>query len=399
MIQRISIENFKAIFHTVDIPIAPFSVFIGNNGTGKSTVIEALRVLQIAVSRGLNDAFAEWGGLDRVRNYNASISTSNKLSEDSKMRYSPLKIGLTAQIKNRIFDYKVQINVLPDGVFYVVENEELYCNNEPVFIAKVRDHESDGEMTYYKTVGGGIIRDTYKANRLRLGFQSPFISDELEEFRRYVEEWQFLYLNAHTMGKPVQQDRVYRVIKLDYEGRNIADYLMRLKDEGKEFLDNIIRKMRFVLPYIRDIEPHILEETINREIELLLHEDKEDSKPIPGWLLSSGTLRILALLTMFETPRKPSVLFVDEVENGLDPRTIGLLLSQVESAFLEKSMQVVFTTHSPYFLDLVPLDSIIVAEKGELGSSYHVPKDESSLNIWKEKFSPGKLYTMGKLTN
>jgi len=48
---------------------------------------------------------------------------------------------------------------------------------------------------------------------------------------------------------------------------------------------------------------------------------------------------------------------------------------------------------------LVPLDSIIVAEKGELGSSYHVPKDENSLNVWKDKFSPGKLYTMGKLTN
>jgi predicted ATP-dependent endonuclease of OLD family len=102
---------------------------------------------------------------------------------------------------------------------------------------------------------------------------------------------------------------------------------------------------------------------------------------------------------MFETPRKPSVLFVDEIENGLDPRTIGLLLSQVESVFLTKSMQVVFTTHSPYFLDLVPLESIIVAEKDDRGSTYHIPKDEKSLNLWKDKFSPGRLYTMGKLTN
>jgi len=399
MIQRISIENFKAIFRAVDIPIAPFTVFICNNGTGKSTVIEALRALQIAVNKGLNDAFAEWGGLDRVRNYNASLYINNNFIKDGKKRYSPLVINLTAQVKNKIFEYKVQINVLPDGVYYVVEKEELYCNQEPVFVARVLDNESDGEMTYYKTVSGSIIKDTYKANRLRLGLQSPFISEELEEFRRYIEEWQFLYLNAHTMGKPVQQDRVYRVIKLEYEGRNIADYLMRLKEEGKEFFDSIIRKMRYILPYISDIEPHILEETINREIELLLYEEKDNSKPIPGWLLSSGTLRILALLTMFETPRKPSVLFVDEVENGLDPRTIGLLLSQVESAFLDKSMQVVFTTHSPYLLDLVPLDSIIVAEKGELGSSYHVPKDENSLNVWKDKFSPGKLYTMGKLTN
>jgi predicted ATPase len=156
--------------------------------------------------------------------------------------------------------------------------------------------------------------------------------------------------------------------------------------------------MTFVLPYISDLQPHI-QETFNREIELLLYETNENSSPLPGWLLSSGTLRVLALLVMFETPEKPSVLFVDEIENGLDPRTIGLLLSQVESVFADKSMQVIVTTHSPYFLDLVPLGSIIVAEKADEGSTYHIPKDETSLSLWKEKFSPGKLYTMGKLTN
>jgi len=396
MIQRISIENFKAIYKAVDFRIQPFTVFIGNNGAGKSTVIEALRVLQIAVNKGLNVAFQDWGGLDRIRNYNASTV---KAKNGSKKRFEPLRIGLTSVVNGKIYDYKVQINVLPDGVFYVVENEELYCDREPVFIAKVVGAENDAEVTFYRTINGTRIVDKYKATRLMIGHQSPFISEEIEEFTRYVEDWQFLYLNAHNMGKPVQQDRVYKTIKLDYEGRNIADYLMRLEEQGKEYLDSIIRKMRFVLPYISDIESHILEETINREIELLLHETNKNSKPLPGWLLSSGTLRILALLTMFETPIRPSVLFVDEIENGLDPRTIGLLLSQVENVFLTKSMQVVFTTHSPYFLDLVPLESIIVAEKDDEGSSYHIPKDEETLNLWKEKFSPGKLYTMGKLTN
>jgi predicted ATPase len=114
--------------------------------------------------------------------------------------------------------------------------------------------------------------------------------------------------------------------------------------------------------------------------------------------MSAGTLRVLALLSMFESPKPPSILFVDEVENGLDPRTIGLLISEIQNVFEDKTMQVVITTHSPYFLDLVPLQSLIVAEKGDKGSYYHIPKDEVSLNLWKGKFSPGKLYTMGKLT-
>jgi predicted ATPase len=156
--------------------------------------------------------------------------------------------------------------------------------------------------------------------------------------------------------------------------------------------------MQFVLPYVSSIEPHIIKETINTQVELLLHETN-GRNPIPGWLLSSGTLRILALLAVFESPIKPSVLFVDEIENGLDPRTIGLLLSQIQSVFMDMSMQVIVTTHSPYFLDMVPLESIVVSDKINGGSIYEIPRNDSSLQAWKDKFSPGKLYTMGKLTS
>ena len=62
-------------------------------------------------------------------------------------------------------------------------------------------------------------------------------------------------------------------------------------------------------------------------------------------------------------------------------------------------MQVIVTTHSPYLLDLVPFESIIVSEKNSEGSLYHIPNNKTSLNLWKEKFSSGRLYTMGKLTN
>ena len=127
------------------------------------------------------------------------------------------------------------------------------------------------------------------------------------------------------------RDRVNRTIRLNYDGANIAEYLLQLKSQGQEYLDSLLRKMHFVLPYIKDLQPNVLEETTN--VELLLYEANEKSIPLPGWLLSSGTVRILALLSMFETPNKPSVLFIDEIENGLDPRTIGLLLSEIEKVF------------------------------------------------------------------
>ena len=71
MIQKISITNFKAIEHCLNLPLQPFTVFIGNNCSGKSSVMEALRTLQLCLTTNLQEAFSIWGGLDKVRNYHA----------------------------------------------------------------------------------------------------------------------------------------------------------------------------------------------------------------------------------------------------------------------------------------------------------------------------------------
>ena len=200
------------------------------------------------------------------------------------------------------------------------------------------------------------------------------------------------------MGKPVMQNRLTKNIRLDYDGRNIAEYILWIRSQGQEYLDSIVRKMVFVLPYIKQIQPNI-QETFNREVELLLHESHDKSTPLPGWLLSSGTLRILALLSVFDSPQRPSVLFVDEIENGLDPRTIGLLLNEIRNEISAGSMQVVITTHSPYLLDLLPIESIITTDKQVDFCKFHIPATEERLKAWINKFTPGRLYITGKFSN
>jgi len=101
---------------------------------------------------------------------------------------------------------------------------------------------------------------------------------------------------------------------------------------------------------------------------------------------------------MFDTPKKPSVLFIDEIENGLDPRTIGLLLNEIRNETTRDKMQVVITTHSPYLLDLLPIESIIVTEKKVDFCKYHIPATEERLKVWIEKFTPGRLFITGKFS-
>ena len=100
---------------------------------------------------------------------------------------------------------------------------------------------------------------------------------------------------------------------------------------------------------------------------------------------------------MFRHPEAASVVFIEEMENGLDPRTIHLLVEEIRS-FLQDGGQVVATTHSPYLLDLLDLSQIVVVERGATGAPEFTRPSKRKLKGWAERFAPGKLYTMGNLT-
>ena len=149
-----------------------------------------------------------------------------------------------------------------------------------------------------------------------------------------------------------------------------------------------------MLPYARDLQP-VLTSELERSVFVQLSE--RDFK-IPGWLLSTGTLRILALLAILRHPNPPPVIVIEEVENGLDPRTLNLLVDEIRRVVEGGTTQVILTTHSPYLLDLLTLSQIIVVERDENGSPIFTrPADDESMTKWSEKFSPGRLYTMNQL--
>lgn len=406
MIINLEIFHFKAIQHLSNLALQPLTAFVGNNGSGKSSVIEALRTLQICLNEDIEAGFAMWGGLDKVINYNANNDSPKKTIYGVNRKFdNPIIIKLVCIVKGKKFEYSVAINQTLSEGYYFIESEYLYCDDICLFQTDAIDNEGNSFAKTFVIKNGSYYRENennfgfkHKSNLLLLSLVDgvPYeLHDDFLIFRDYVKNWQFLYLNAHEMGKPVMQNRLQKTIRLDYDGRNIAEYILWIRTQGQEYLDSIVQKMIFVLPYIKQIQPNI-QETFNREVELLLHETHDKSKPLPGWLLSSGTLRILALLSLFDTPKPPSVLFVDEIENGLDPRTIGLLLNEIRNETSAGKMQVVITTHSPYLLDLLPIESIIATDKQVDHCKYHIPATEERLKVWIENFTPGRLFTTGK---
>ena len=199
--------------------------------------------------------------------------------------------------------------------------------------------------------------------------------------------------DPYSMGNPRPQQRAGGAIRLESDGSNIAEYLLDIYQRDQDAFEGILEMLQYVLPYARDLQP-----TLASEIErtLYLRMTEEDFK-VPGWLLSTGTLRILALLALFRHPEPPPLIVIEEIENGLDPRTIHLIVEELRYLVESGRTQVIITTHSPYLLDLLALSHIVLVERVNGEPTFSRPGSVPELEKWAESFGPGSLYTMQKL--
>jgi len=367
-LQSVRVRNFKAIVDSKVVKLGALTAFIGNNGAGKSSLIEALETYQTIVRDGLDIAMQRWLGIEHAR---------HKGQEAKERR---------GEIVNPI-SFELAIGTSPRKVRRI----ELEANNDPaankMFI--VQERISTKEGTWLERDKTGAIQ-TYGDGRSLL---SAPMADFAEE-ARHILDWQFLTLSPERMGLPVPQQRTGGGVRLARDGSNIADFLLDLRRQDQNAYDGIVETMAYVLPYAKDIQPSVTSE-LERKAWLQLTE--ADFK-VPGWMLSTGTLRLLALLALLRHPNPPSLIVIEEVENGLDPRSIHLLVEEIRNAVLYGTTQVVLTTHSPYLLDLLTLEHLVLVERDGKGQPRFLrPADNDNLQRWAKSFAPGKLYTMGNL--
>ena len=114
---------------------------------------------------------------------------------------------------------------------------------------------------------------------------------------------------------------------------------------------------------------------------------------------STGTLRILALLALFRHPDTPPLIVIEEIENGLDPRSVQLIVEEIRRVTESGRLQVILTSHSPYLLDLFDLSHIVLVERLDGATTFTRPDERQELDSWKQRFGPGRLHASGRLRN
>lgn len=360
MISAIRIANFKS-YEAAKLPLAPLTLLIGANASGKSNAIEAIRFLSwLAEGRRLDDIITS------VQEEDVSIrGTLFDLPRDPDQ---PITLGcdLDREEWNQLF---VSINVGEEGSAIVDETIiggmdttfPLYKIFEP---ARGFGHDVQVEYNNFnrgrskpRIVGSdqqAIFTQLesparYAARHERSQDVIPLV---VREFRAALE--QILFLDPSPRRMRQYSFVVDRGLKGD--GSNISSVLYDLcQDEEQK---------QAVLGFITDLpEQRFLDiafiETPRREVMLRLTESFASEERI--WdapVLSDGTLRVLAVAAALLSAPRGSLVIIEEIDNGVHPSRAGSLLKHIEETAERRGLRVLLTTHNPALLDTLPTRAI-----------------------------------------
>jgi len=123
----------------------------------------------------------------------------------------------------------------------------------------------------------------------------------------------------------------------------------------------------------------------------------EHAEAVPSWLLSDGTLRLMALslLAYSEREDRAGVYLIEEPENGLHPLAIQSVFAALSSM---RTMQVFVATHSPVFLANTALDQALVFSRSDHGTARVLRgREVAELREWQEQVQLADVFTTGVL--
>ncbi|MBL9042692.1 MAG: AAA family ATPase [Myxococcales bacterium] len=402
--------RFKAVFSEQDVPLAPFTVLIGRNGSGKSTLLEALQWLDTALRKDANAACDPYRGMRELVNKRSPRPTfwlGLTWNPDPDAPASPLP-SLPEQI-----GYSFEVRSVKRQA--IIQREHLWVGQ-----AGAPQHWITTKLEPGKRLaptGGSTGRQRARvlypeAEDRRTLFSSPdrlalplgpidpdgeFLGNPFPIVRRFFRDAVFLRLSPKNLSNPSRTTRSSEEPLLDEEGARLP---VLLRELSAEQLAEVVEQLKQVLP---DVEGVGLSDANHRDLPVHYHLTEPmlgASQPasrllrIPAWMLSEGTRRLTALFALLAHDPPPSLLCIEEIENGLDPWTVIVVLNALRSA-VARGVQVIVTTHSPWLLDHAALDEIVRVRRQAGETVYERFADDAEVKRFRDGVPPGARYVRG----
>jgi hypothetical protein len=176
------------------------------------------------------------------------------------------------------------------------------------------------------------------------------------------------------------------------DGSNLPYVIARLKREDPRRHALWVAHVREALPDLETITTAEREEDRHRYLIVRYRNGLE----APSWLVSDGTLRMLALTLLAYTPDvHQGIYLVEEPENGVHPRAVETVFQSLSSVY---EAQVLLATHSPVILGMAELDDLLCFARDNQGAAAVVAgREHPRLKEWKGAMNLGDLFAMGVL--
>ncbi len=335
------------------VPIRDMNLFIGANASGKSTILDALRFLHEGVQeRDFTPPVASRGGI---------VHLAWK-GEDAS------EIDLTVLVEEDSRKYEWSIRLRLTGYEFSVHEEvrELRSDRPPTLLLSA----DDGNGWWWSGEGRQV---QLKQNATVCGLSAAaadatFPARGIAEF---VKGWGFFDPNPFSLrrGWPGLESS-----RLDSYGRNLAERLFSLQRSSADTFGQIVTATQSILGLPAAIEP--------RESEGRYYFAQRESglrHMVHQIGASSGTLRMLALMTALFGETESNLIGIEEPENHVHPTALAAFAAYLQKA--KDRVQILVTTHSPLLLDFLddPGAVCVVRHDDQLGTRVNCEKDADTI--------------------
>lgn len=429
MINRIEALNYRCLRY-VNQPLERFQVLVGPNASGKSSFLDVVALLGDFVRDGLDESI-----LRNPRHPRGRATTVDELIfNQSADRFElAVELGVPQKLRRPGNDnyervrYEVALGKSEKNGELVIAGETLWLC--PATKSKPRPARSQLELFPTEPTASETLfsapgkKKTPKAWRkvvnkvpesgndyfrsettgwnvtFRVGPRKAALAGLPQDVERFpVAMWtrnllmegvHILALNSAAMREPSSpsEPRTFRV-----DGSNLPLVVQDLKQQHLTVFQDWVGHIRTVLPDIQTI--NVIERPEDRHLYLAV-QYAGGGEPVPSWLLSDGTLRLLALTLLAYLPEHEGIYLIEEPENGVHPRAIEAVFQSLSSVY---DGQVLIATHSPLILGLASREQILCFARNPSGAVDVVTgRDHPRLRDWKGETDLGTLYASGVL--
>ena len=350
MITSVRLGNFKN-FADETLHLGPFTVIVGANASGKSNIRDAFRFLH-GIGRGYTLAEIlggkygpggqmEWAGVRGAPNEVIRFGQSSR----HRVGNFSIQIEQGSGTERIFYSIDVRFNPRRRSEGFRIHGEELKTVSNRVYTV------GKGGGGSYRAVSVGEDAN----QRVGVSRAQPALTQFLEpdsRWSRYPHDselaiyavlgsMRFLELLPELMREPSFPGATV----LGDSGENLPAVLEAIcADSGRG---------RTLMSWLQELTPMDVKDfdfPRDPSGRVHLHIVERNGRKLSAYSASDGTLRFLGILAALLSPTEGGLYFFEEIDNGIHPNRLWLLLDLIEQQTAKGNIQVVTTTHSPALL-------------------------------------------------